>query len=160
MVLLVASAAAGEPALRRTDGSRVTLASLAGRPAVLFYEDRHSHRLNAALKEALWQRGRARGLLDRAQVIAVANVAAYDFAPAREIATLFIRRLERQVGVPILLDLGGVLTRPPWSLPAEGASVVVLDATGAPVLVRSGGLDEEQGEEVLATIERLAGAPR
>jgi hypothetical protein len=158
-LIVLTRAAAGavpEASLRQTDGTPVSLATLRGRPAILFYEDRGSHAWNAGLKEALFARGRARGLLDRVQVIAVANVAAFDFFPAREIALGFIRRLEAQAGIRILIDLDGTLARPPWSLPAEGAAVVVLDARGNPVLERHGRLPPADVETVLATLERLA----
>jgi hypothetical protein len=140
--------------LRRTDGTAAELA-LGGRPAVLFYEDRSSYAWNQPLKDALFARGRTRGMLDRVRVIAVANIAAFDFFPAREIAMRFVGQLEGRVGVPILLDVDGALTRPPWSLPAGGAAVVVFDSRGERVLERRGRLSPDDVEATLATLERL-----
>jgi hypothetical protein len=161
-LLLMAGSALAAPAttLRRSDGTAVELA-LGGRPAILFYEDRGSHDWNQPLKDALFARGRARGMLERVRVIAVANIAVYDFFPAREIAMRYVGRLEGKVGVPILLDVDGVLTRPPWNLPAEGAAVVVLDGTGTRVLEWRGRLSPEDVAATLATLERLVpeGAP-
>ena len=154
MMILALATAASAVTLRRTDGTATPL-PLGDRPAILFYEDRDSHAWNQPLKDALFARGRTRGLLDRVRVIAVANVAAFDFFPAREIATRYIRRLEGQVGVPILLDLDGALARPPWNLPADGAAVVVFDGRGAPVLVRRGRLSSADVDATLATLERL-----
>jgi hypothetical protein len=155
-VLLGAASVLAAPAttLRRSDGTAAELV-LAGRPAILFYEDRGSHDWNQPLKDALVERGRARGMLDRVRVIAVANIAAYDFFPAREIAMRYVGRLEEKVGVPILLDVDGVLTRPPWSLPADGAAVVVLDGAGRRVLERRGRLSPDDVEATLATLEHL-----
>ena len=161
LLLGVGSALAAPAAtLRRSDGTAAELA-LGGRPAILFYEDRGSHDWNQPLKDALFARGRARGMLDRVRVIAVGNIAAYDFFPAREIAMHFVGRLEGKVGVPILLDVGGLLTRPPWNLPADGAAVVVVDARGERVLERHGRLSPEDVAATLATLERLVaeGAP-
>jgi hypothetical protein len=154
LVLALLPTAASALTLRRTDGTAVPL-PVGGRPAILFYEDRHSHEWNQPLKDALFARGRARGLLDRVRVIPVANVAAFDFFPAREIATRYIRRLEEQVGVPILLDLDGTLARPPLSLPSDGAAVVVFDAHGAPILEHRGRLSQEDVDATLGTLERL-----
>jgi hypothetical protein len=154
LALAVLAPAASAVTLRRTDGTVAPL-PIGDRPAILFYEDRHSHAWNQPLKDALFARGRDRGLLDRVRVIAVANVAAFDFFPAREIATRYIRRLEGQVGVPILLDLDGALARPPWSLPSDGAAVVVFDGRGAPVLERRGRLSQAEVDATLATLERL-----
>jgi len=161
-LLLGAGSALAAPAttLRRSDGTAAELA-LGGQPAILFYEDRESHDWNQPLKDALFARGRAHGRLDRVRVIAVANIAAYDFFPAREIAMRYVARLEGKVGVPILLDVDGVLTRPPWNLPADGAAVVVLDGTGKRVLERRGRLSPEDVAATLGTLERLVadGAP-
>jgi len=155
-LLLLAAAALAAPAttLRRSDGTPAELA-FGGGPTILFYEDRGSHAWNQPLKDALFARGRERGMLGRVRVIAVANIAAYDFFPAREIAMRYVGRLERRVGLPILLDVDGTLTRPPWNLPADGAAVVVLDARGARVLERRGRLSAEDVEATLATLERL-----
>jgi hypothetical protein len=161
-LLLVTLAVSAAPAatLRRSDGTPAELV-VGGRPTILFYEDRASHAWNQPLKDALFARGRARGMVDRVRIIAVANIAAYDFFPAREIAMRYIGRLEAQVGVPILLDVDGVLTRPPWNLPADGAAVVVLDARGEPVFARRGRLSPDDVEATLAALERLVagGAP-
>lgn len=160
-LLLSAATAVGaaqqDVVLWGTDGAPRPLAVDRGRPAILFYEDRGSHRWNEPLKAALITRGRARGLLDRVQVIAVANIAAYDFFPAREIALRYLRRVEAEAGVPILVDLRGVLARPPWNLPDAGAAVVVLDARGAAVFERRGRLSRDDVEATLATLGRLVG---
>lgn len=155
-LLLVSALALAAPptTLRRSDGTTADLV-LGGRPAILFYEDRASHAWNQPLKDALFARGRTHGALDRVRVIAVANLAAYDFFPAREIAMRYVGRLEERVGVPILLDLDGALTRPPWSLPADGAAVVVVDGSGRRVLERRGRLSPDDVEATLATLERL-----
>ena len=153
-MLLVLAAAASTVSLRRTDGTATPL-PVGGRPAILFYEDRDSHEWNQPLKDALFTRGRERGLLELVRVIAVANVAAFDFFPAREIAMRYIRGLEGEVGVPILLDLDGALARPPWGLPSDGAAVVVFDKRGTPVLERRGRLSQADVDATLATLERL-----
>jgi hypothetical protein len=154
LFVFVAVATAVSATLRRTDGTRASL-QLGGRPVILFYEDRDSHAWNQPLKDELYTRGRARELLDRVRVIAVANVAAFDFFPAREIAMRYIQWLEGQVGVPILVDLDGALAQPPWNLPADGAAVVVFDGRGAPVLERRGRLSPADVDAMLATLERL-----
>jgi len=160
LLLAAASVLAGDATtLRRSDGTPAPLA-IGGRPAVLFYEDRGSHEWNQPLKEALFARGRAQGVLGRVRVIAVANIAAFDFFPAREIAMRYVGRLEGRVGVPILLDVDGVLTRPPWNLPAEGAAVVVIDTNGERVLERRGRLSPADVEATLATLERLVAGAR
>lgn len=111
---------------------------------------------NQALKDALFPRGGRRdGLLDAAAVIAVANIAAYDFFPARDIATAFIRRLEAAAGIPILLDLRGTLLAAPWHLPDDTSTVLVLDRDLRIVSRHSGALSATERERVLDRLAEL-----
>jgi hypothetical protein len=141
--------------LERTDGSTVAIRVYRGKPAVLFYEDRHSTEINADVKKALWEQGRAADRTDAVHVVAIANIQAYDFFPAKDFAVTFIRRLEGKIGIPILLDASGVLSKPPWSLPAEGGTVVLLDADGRSVWQHSGALGPERTRALLARVEAL-----
>lgn len=158
-LLLAASAAA--PAgplvarLERTDGSGVDLSSFRGKPAVLFYEDRASTALNQSVKDAVWARARRDGLESAAHVVAVANIQAYDWVPARTFAVTFIRQMEKRIGIPILLDLRGVLTSPPWNLPGDTGSVLLLDADGMIVSRDSGALSPADIERLLAALDTL-----
>ena len=162
--LLLLAAAAGrahgacDTTVTRTDGSTAPLAA-PGKPAVVFYEDRASTHVNDALKQALYERGRRDGLLDAVRIVAVANIQAYDFFPARDIAVTFIRGAERAAGVPILIDLRGVLSSPPWTLPRVGASVLVLDAGCREVWRKSGALDAADRDAVFARLAALLGRP-
>ena len=143
--------------LRRSDGEPVRLSRYRGRPVILFYEDRHSLKLNEALKEQLFDRGRSAGLLRAVSLLAVANLEAYDFFPARGIALSYVRDAERKVGVPILVDLDGVLSQEPWWLPGRSSSVVLLDRTGAEVFRASGALTPGETERFFAALGRLLG---
>jgi hypothetical protein len=161
-VLLLAAVARAEypeAPLRSTDGTTVAWARFRGKPAVVFYEDRGSTALNARAKDALFARGRARGLLAAVNVVAIANIQAYDFTPARQIATAFIRRAERQAGIPIYLDLDGVCTRAPWKLPATSSTVMVLDPAGEQVFAHTGVLSDDDIARMLETLEHLTARP-
>lgn len=157
-------AAAATPAalatttLSDTNGRRVALDRYLGKPAVLFYEDRGSIAINQAVKDALIARGRQDELLGAVAVIAVANIAAYDFPPAREIATAFIRRAERRAGIPILLDASGALMAAPWHLPDGTSTVLVLDREGQVVWRRSGAVSPGDAAGMLDQLARLARA--
>lgn len=148
----------GSPGLTGTDGKPAQLHRYAGRPAVVFYEDRGSLDANQAVKDALIERGRQEGLLKAVSVIAVANIAAYDFSPAREIATAFIRRAERKAGIPILLDTSGVLQSPPWNLPDDASTVLVLDRDGLVVWRHSGPVPADSREQLFSQLSRLVAA--
>lgn len=157
-------AAPRDAELEGTDGGTVAIRMYRGKPAVLFYEDRHSTEINADVKRALWEQGRAANRTDAVHVVAIANIQAYDFFPAKDFAVAFIRRLEGKIGIRILLDAKGVLSKPPWNLPAEGGSVVLLDADGRVVWQYDGALGPERTRELLAKVEALlppkpAGSP-
>ncbi|MCW5892845.1 MAG: hypothetical protein KIT14_20220 [bacterium] len=141
--------------LERTDGGTVAIRVYRGKPAVLFYEDRRSTELNAEVKAALWEQGRAAGRTDAVYVVAIANIQAYDFFPAKDFAVAFIRRLEGKIGIPILLDARGVLSQPPWDLPSAGGSVVLLDADGRVVWQHTGALGPERTQTLLARVASL-----
>lgn len=145
--------------LQRTDGSPVRLVEDAGTPVVVFYEDRWSTALNQDLKDDLYARGKANGMLEQVRIVAVANIQQYDFFPARGIATAFIRGVESRVGVPILLDVRGTLSSPPMSLPADGGTVVLLDAGCRETFRYSGKLGSAERERFFAALEAAMGQP-
>ncbi len=159
LAVAVAAASLAAPvldaSLAATDGRTVRVADFRGRPAVLFYEDRAATAVNAHFKRALFRRGRERALLDAVAVVPVANLRAYDFFPARAIALEAVRRIERRVGTPILVDFDGALAAPPWSLPATGAGVVVLAPDGHEAMRRTGRLDAADEAALFARLEEL-----
>jgi hypothetical protein len=148
---------APDAALSTTDGRATHLAERRGSPAVLFYESRSATELNAHVKARLAEEGARDDLRHAVRVIPIANLARYNFAPARDIALAFLRRLERRLDVTILVDLDGALAAPPWSLPPDTSSVVLLDAGGAPVWRRSGRLSDDDMEALFTRLGALLG---
>ena len=143
--------------LRTSGGEKVRLSRWRGKPVILFYEDKDSTTLNLALKETLFARGKERGLLDSASVVAVANLQKFDFFPARQIALSYVRDEEKKVGVPILVDLDGTMGATPWELPMKTSNVLLLDAEGAVVFRHSGRMMPEEQEAFFTTLSRLIG---
>ena len=146
--------------LRGSGGAEARLSRWRGKPVILFYEDRDSLELNSRFKDSLFERGKAEGLLGAASVVAVANLQAFDFWPARGIALSFVRDAERKAGIPILVDLDGTLARAPWALPPRTSNVVLLDAGGRPVFVHSGRLEDADAARFFAALEELLLAER
>ncbi|MBJ6761511.1 hypothetical protein JGU66_12105 [Myxococcaceae bacterium JPH2] len=143
--------------LRGSSGAEVKLSRWRGKPVILFYEDRDSTTLNAALKEELFAKGREHGLLSAAWVVAVANLQRYDFFPARQIALSYVRDEEKKVGIPILVDLDGTLGRAPWELPTKTSNVLLLDATGAVVFQHAGRMKPEERAAFFVQLGTLVG---
>ncbi|WP_257454833.1 peroxiredoxin family protein [Archangium lipolyticum] len=143
--------------LRGSDGKEVALSRWRGKPVILFYEDRHSTTLNGSLKDALFSRGQALGLLDAAWVVAVANLESFDFFPARGIALSHVREEEKKWGIPILVDLKGTLGVAPWNLPTKTSSVLLMDGAGTVVYRYSGRMNEQERETFFQALSTLLG---
>jgi hypothetical protein len=143
--------------LHSSKGEQASLSKWRGKPVILFYEDKDSTTLNAALKQELFERGRQQGLLEAAWVVAVANLKGFNFFPARGIALSHVREEERKAGVPILVDLEGTLGKAPWELPTKTSTVVLLDASGAIVYRYSGRMEEAERQAFFSALAGLIG---
>jgi hypothetical protein len=143
--------------LRSSDGEQAPLSKWRGKPVIFFYEDKDSTKLNAALKEELFARGREHGLLEAAWVVAVANLEKFNFFPAKQIALSYVRDEEKKAGVPIFVDLDGTLSAAPWGLPKKTSTVMLLDATGAVVYAYSGRMDQDEREAFFTALSGLIG---
>jgi hypothetical protein len=144
-----------DAALLDARDAAVHLSSFRGKPLVLFYEDRFSAEQNTKLKQALRERAEARQHGRGARVVGVANVAAYDFWPARGFVLSAVRAVERRDRVPVLLDWKRVLGEAPWSLPDGASSVVLLDAEGHLVRAWSGVVEGEALEQFFEELAKL-----
>jgi hypothetical protein len=127
-----------------SSGAQMHLERLWKQPTVLFYEDKESSALNQHVKDALFRQGKERGLLEAVSVVAVANVAAFDWFPARNFVLAAVRDVEKKFNVPVYLDFKGHLAAPPWNLPPKSSTVVVLNASGEVVWKVKGRLSEAE----------------
>ena len=152
-----ASARAGDPVMdaivETSSGAKAHLASLWKRPTVLFYEDKDSSRLNQHVKDALFARGRDHGLLEAVSVVAVANVAAFDWFPARNFVLAAVRDVEREAHVAVYLDFKGALATAPWNLPPKSSTVLVLSPEGQVVWKAKGRLSEDELHALFVALE-------
>jgi len=149
-----------DASLQRWDGTKATISHFRGKPTVVFYEDRTSAEVNRPLKNALVERGQQRQLHDAANVVAVANLGAYDFFPARHFAKKAVRDVEERVKIPVLIDWKRSLAASPWNLPPKSSSVLVLDAEGRPVFEHSGTLSPNEIERLFGVLDLLLKLPR
>ncbi|MFL5319640.1 MAG: YtfJ family protein [Myxococcaceae bacterium] len=145
------------PPLKDTAGKVVPLTGFKGKPTVLIYEDRTSTEQNRKLKDELWRRGHESGLLDAAHVVGVANLSSYDFWPARTFAQSHIQKLEKKVGIPVLIDWKGAMESTPWNLPSGSSTVLVFDSDGKLVFSHSGALSDAQTEELIGKLSTMIG---
>lgn len=138
-----------------SSGSRMHLDTLWKRPTVLFYEDKESSDLNQHVKDALFRVGKEKGLLESVSVVAVANVAAFDWFPARNFVLAAVKDVEKKANVPVYLDFKGHLAAPPWSLPPKSSTVCILNQTGEVVWKVKGRLKDSEVQELFEVLGRL-----
>lgn len=154
--LSVAAPAHAEPldaVVETTGGARIHLSGLWKKPAVVFYEDKDSTALNQPVKDALFRLGRERQLLESVAVVAVANVQAFDWFPARNFVVAAVKDTEARFHLPVYCDFKGALSQAPWSLPSSGATTLVLDTRGDIVWQASGKLSEAEQQRLFDALE-------
>ncbi len=138
-----------------SSGSTTKLSALWAKPTVLFYEDRDSTALNQHVKDALFEKGKTEHMLDQVSVVAVANVAAWDWFPARNFVLAAVRDVEKKVHLPVYLDFKGSLAASPWNLPPKSSTVLVLDGSGRAVWKAQGRLTKEKVDELFTELDKL-----
>jgi predicted transcriptional regulator len=141
--------------LRNTADEQVRVSQFRGKPTVLIYEDRHAIEVNRPFKNALRALALEPGNASAVAVVAVANVSRFNFFPVRGFALSGVRDAERKARHPILIDWENTLTRPPWNLPENGSSVLVLSPAGEVLFARSGSLSSEDQAEVFNLLQKF-----
>lgn len=140
--------------VENSSGSTTRLSTLWAKPTVLFYEDRDSTALNEHVKKALAERGKD-AQARQVAVVAVANVAAWDWFPARNFVLAAVKDIEKRVKQPVYLDFKGSLAAAPWNLPSKTSAVLVLDRAGRPTWRAQGRLPQEKVDELFKELARL-----
>lgn len=131
-----------------------SLADWVGRVVVLFYESREHLDDNARLKAEI--RRMAAEHPDLA-VLAVGDVAAFDFAPVRSIVRSASRAIADRHSLELLLDWRARLTAAPFGFARDQANVAILDRDGRIVLRATGALRPGQEERFLVRLRSVLG---
>ena len=135
--------------ISNTKGQSVWMNQLWGKPTVMFYEDKDATFQNQPLKDALFKKGKEKGLLEAVSVVAIANVRAFDWFPAKNFVMSAVKDAEKTSGVPVYVDWTGSLSNKPWNLNATGSNVLVVDSTGEKVLFsKTGALTPQEIDQV------------
>lgn len=145
-----------EATVETSSGKPQRLTALWGKPTVLFYEDRDSTKLNQHVKDALFKAGQEKGLLGAVGVVAVANVAGFDWFPARHFVLDAVRAIEKDVRIPVLLDFRGAMAKAPWGLSATSSTVLVVDPSGVQRLKFEGRLSDADVARLFEALEKMA----
>ncbi len=142
-----------------SSGVTMRLSTLWHKPTVVFYEDRDSTPLNQHVKDALTLHLKQRQVGTAVTVAPIANVAAFDWFPAKNFALAAVKDSETKNNVTIYLDFKGALTQPPWSLPSKTSTVMLFAPGGEVVFKATGKLSAAQVQALLAALDGLTLAP-
>ena len=123
-----------------------------GKVMVLVCEDKDASEQNRAFKTRLTSLVRGRGDV---QVLGIADVSAFDIAPARPFVRLALERVRTDDGVLLLVDWKGVV-RKRYDLPGGKSSVIVTDQRGDVRRITSGPLAADAREELCDLVVALA----
>ncbi|UJR85726.1 Hypothetical protein I5071_78060 [Sandaracinus amylolyticus] len=145
--------------LESSAGGRRRLSAHRGRVVVVFWEDRDHLGDNRALKDALTAISHDRELGRELSIVAIGDVKAFDFVPARNVVRGAIAAIARTIGVEILFDWQGAMTAAPFGFVPGESNVLVLDRDGRPLVRGRGPLDLRQQRHVLDRV-RIAIGPR
>jgi hypothetical protein len=138
-----------------THGAHIRLATLRDRPTLVFFEDRHSTELNKPLKDALLPWAKSHDALSAIHLVAIANLRAFNFFPAKQFALSAVRETEKKVGIPLWIDFTGAVTGALPVIPADSSTVLVLDRDGTVIWQKSGRLADEDTRALFALLESL-----
>jgi hypothetical protein len=146
-------------ALESSSGDTRDLASYRGKVVVLFWEAREHQSQNEALKRELGRFADDPELVRQVAVVAVGDVSAYNFQPARSIVRTTISTVARVAGIEVLFDWRGALAEPPLELERGRSNVVVLDRDGSVAWRGAGALDRAERAAMLDEVRSLLARP-
>src|SRR6185312_393937 len=133
------------------DGHPLALRGLAGKPILIFYEDRGSATQNQALKDDLAKLARGDRYRLSVALVPVADVSSYDFWPARGFVKDAIRETSRKAGTTIYCDWNGSFGRA-LSATKKASNVVLASRSGKILFARAGALSEPDRARVLSLL--------
>jgi len=143
-------------ALEGTTGATRRLQDYRGRAVILIYEDRDSNTQNDELKRELADRARAQDLTRDVAVVPVANLAGYNFWPARGFARDAVVDIARTQGLEILIDWQGSMAGAYRFRPGT-SYVLVIDRAGRVLFRHAGTLSAQRRRGFFSAVSDAMG---
>lgn len=138
--------------VERSDGQPRTLPER-DRALLVVYEDKDAGRQNRHLKPLLDKAGRAANA-GAVEVVAVGDVSAWDFWPAKKYVLADIKEREQRDRNTIFLDWKG-LVRERWGLKKGRSGVLLIDRTGQLRFAFEGPLPQAEIDRLAARLVEL-----
>lgn len=136
------------------DSRVLQMKDLRGKPVLLVYEDKDSAHVNDELKKELAKLSASDQKLGSLRVVAVADVSAYDFFPAKGAVKDAIRKEQEKAKTTIYLDWSAAF-RDDLALDKGTSNVVLLDAKGKIVVAFKGALDRDARQRLFDAMRAL-----
>jgi predicted transcriptional regulator len=134
------------------------LSTLGRTPVLLLYEDRDSSHQNDALKDELSALATGNAYRDRIALVAIADVADYDFWPARGFVQTALRHESWRLQTDIYCDWNGRVRRAIGA--SKGTSTVVLyGRDGDIVFAHEGSMPKTKRAELIELIRKELAPP-
>lgn len=118
-------------------GNTLDAQDLRGKTTLIFYENKDTTKQNASLKAALERQKKQTGYGNDVQVIAVADVSAWNFWPAKGFVQDAIREQEKKAGYPIYLDWSGSFGKA-YGMKDDASNVVLVGPDAKVKLAHAG----------------------
>ena len=147
------------PALKLVDADDVeTAITPAGKPIVVFYEDKGSSQQNQPLKDDIAKVSPAEKYKEKVTFVAIADVVGYDYWPARGFVKSAVRKEQQKAGTPIYLDWdGGVRTK--LKITVGSSNVIVYGRDGKALFSKAGPLTPSERQMVLDILKASTTPP-
>ena len=145
--------------LESTAGRTRRLRDFLGRVVIIIYEDRDSNQQNNPLKDDLAARARREDLSRDVSLVAVANLSAYDFWPARGYARDAVVEIARQMGYELMIDWSGAMSTAYRFRPGR-SHVMVLSRDGRVLFRHAGPMSAQARESFFSLLGEAARSAR
>ena len=124
----------------------------AGRPALVFYEDKEAGEQNERFKQRLGKLREKSAAERKVAVVAIADVGAYDYWPAKGFVKDALRGASKKSGLTVWADWS-TAGRASLGAAAHQSNVVLLDGAGKVLWSSAGALSPAQESDLLHRVE-------
>lgn len=153
--LLKLGAQVGDFVVHDADDHAFKVSALRAGPTLLVYEDKDGSGDNKRFKERLGKLREKDAAAKKVRIVAIADVASWDFWPAKGFVKDAMRSEGKKAGITVYADWSGT-GRTVLSAKSSASNLVLVDAAGKVLWSSAGALSTTQEDEGLAAV-RAAG---
>jgi hypothetical protein len=153
LAVLKIGASPGDFEVKDADDHAAKLSALRGNgPALIVYEDKDASDQNAKFKERLGKLRDKDAAARKVKLVAIADVASWDFWPAKGFVKDALRDAGKKSGITVWADWTGA-GRKALDAQSSRSNLVLVDAAGKVLWSSAGGLSASQEDDLLAKVK-------